>query len=280
MSKRPSMMVLLGALSLTAACGSDHSATDTDGVAGTGGTASTADAATTGDTAGTGGTAGTVDAAADARTFVLPPCINGENAVCHPSGFPFVGATFPNSDWCNGAMCLAAPPDGGMTIRLSQPETGTLCLSGTAKRKVAGFTSFIMLFVEQDRSGTIVNWLNADVLGITQVRFTVDRPPPGGVSVWATTVKKTVGCAFLPDCLTFGFNLPQRITESGTTTASWADFDPDSGPRFDARALGNIGFDVFKGDDDAGVASLDYDFCVRDFQFLDANGVEVKAITP
>jgi hypothetical protein len=188
--------------------------------------------------------------------------------LCAPSGFPFVEATFPNSNWCAGDTCLVAPPAGATTIRLSQPETGSLCLSGTAQSD----TGFILRFTRFTGPGVdkVLSIFNADVLGITQLRFTIDRPPPGGVLVWAATIHSTVCHANL-DCLTFGFELPNRITQSGTTTASLVDFAPDSGPTFDTRGLDAIGFSVGKGD---------YDFCVRDFQFLDANGVEVREPRP
>ena len=68
------------------------------------------------------------------------------------------------------------------------------------------------------------------------------------------------------DCLTLGFTLPNLITEPGTTTALLTDFVNNPPQPFDTRALDSMDFVAGPGD---------FDFCVRDLQFLDASGVPV-----
>jgi hypothetical protein len=112
----------------------------------------------------------------------------------------------------------------------------------------------------------VLQRFNADQLGIKQVKFTIDSPPSGGISVSADTLHDDV-CNGV-DCITFGFALPSRVTAAGTITAALVDFVANPPQTFDTRALDAIGFDVGPGD---------FNFCVHDFQFLDANGV---AVTP
>ncbi len=249
MSTRLWLIALLGTVSLTAACGSDHTAPLTGGAGGAGGTG------------GTGGTGGAVDAGPTPRD--PPPCVSGTNAACLPSGFPFVTAAFAHSSGCNG-ICPGAAP-AGTTILFSQTASGTLCLSGTnpALDGTALLLSFSVIGGTPD-NGTILKRFNADALGITQVRFTIDRPPSGGITVGAATLHSDV-CHGL-DCLTFGFELPTHITQSGTTTAALVDFVNTPPQPFDTRALDDINFAFGPGD---------FDLCLRDFQFLDANGAQV-----
>jgi hypothetical protein len=272
MSQRLSMIALLGTVSLTAACGSDPSAA---GTAGTGGTAGTSGAAGTVGTAGTGGTSGPEDAGGH---VAYGPCQIGENGSCSPTGFPFTQFTFAHSNSCMG-LCAATPdaygfgkpPQPGTTIRLSQPETGKLCMSGTNVQDAGFFLVFTMISTDMLGVDYQKVWkrFNAEQLGITQVRFTIDTPPPGGINVSVTTLHADV-CTATRMC-GWQFALPNPVTESGTTTASFVDLTSVPSQTFDARALDSIGFDMGAGD---------FDFCIHDFQFLDINGVEVKEVKP
>jgi hypothetical protein len=259
MSKHLSMMPLLTTLALAAACGSGHNAT---GMGGSGGT---------GEMGGMGGAAGIGGMAGAA---VYPTCASGQggsvvDGICAPSGFPFVQDAFAHSNLCSGICTTAA----GTTIHLSQPADGTLCLSGS-NPNAGDATGILLSFTEFSSAGltathgTVLKMFNADVLGITKVRFTIDRPPPAGVSVWADTLHSTE--CNNNDCITWGFALASPITATGTTsvttTASFTDFIPTPPQTFDTRALDAIAFDVGQGD---------FDFCVRDFQFLDASGAVV-----
>jgi hypothetical protein len=201
-----------------------------------------------------------------------PTCASGKawsviDGICAPSGFPFVQDAFAHSNLCSG-VCPTTP--AGTTIHLSQPADGTLCLSGS-NPNAGDDTGILLSFTMFASAGltathaTVLKMFNADVLGITQVRFTIDRPPPAGVSVSADTLHSTE--CNNNDCITWGFKLASPITASGTTsvtaTASFTDFIPTPPQTFDTRALDAISFDVGQGD---------FDFCVRDFQFLDASG--------
>jgi hypothetical protein len=250
MTERISMIVLLGTLALASGCSSGHDAAGTGGTGGTG---------------GSGGTGGTVDAAL--TEMVQPPCGSGQNTSCLPSGFPFVRFAFAHSNACNG-ICPAVSPAGPWTIVLSQPQAGTLCLSGTNPDPTGtGLTLDFTKLAQPDPSTLMVlERFNADVLHIKQVRFTVDSPPSGGISVSADTLHSDI-CHGV-DCITFGFALPDRVAATGTVTAALVDFVSDPPQTFDTRALDAIGFDVGPGD---------FNFCVHDFQFLDANGA---AVTP
>ena len=55
-------------------------------------------------------------------------------------------------------------------------------------------------------------------------------------------------------------------TSVATTTVSFADLVSSPPGMLETRALATLGFDVGPGD---------FDFCVRDFQFLDASGAVV-----
>jgi hypothetical protein len=182
------------------------------------------------------------------------PCQEG--FICQPSGFPFVGLTFAHSDHCSGADCPL----------LTQPEPGTLCLSGAAP--VAGADPhFPLIFGD----GGLLPPFDAAALGITQVSFTIDSPPPAGVFVEGGIVwRESVDCRVDPrSCIQFGFYLPP-ITEAGTTIAAFTDFvqrDPASPYQsFDPQKLSTLKFGVHEGA---------YSFCLRDFKFLDAADHEV-----
>ena len=248
MSKRLSLIALLGTLVIVAACGSGHDAAGTGGASGTGGVA------------GTGGEIGAAGAGVVPVTH--PPCVSGGNTACLPGGFPFARVALAHSS-ASCAICPAVSPPGPWTILLSEPQTGTLCLSGSnpdpdGTGLLLGFTQ-----LNSDLS-MVLKRFNADLLGITQVRVTIDHPPSGGISLGADTVHSDV-CHGV-DCITFGFRVPTRITTSGTTTAALVDFVASPPQPFDTRALDGIWFSVDTGD---------FDFCVRDFQFLDANGAVV-----
>jgi hypothetical protein len=208
----------------------------------------------------TGGTSGTGDGGSSGEE---PGCVSdGENVLCAPSGFPFVTRTFAVTDSCVGSGCLPPNPT------LIQPEHGTLCMSGTAPvGEKAGFP--LILLASTPDFSTIVRALDADALGIIDVSFTIDSPPEGGLIVDAGIVLP--GCSNTFQCVGFGFTLP-RITGAGTVTVPLVDFlqsDPASPYQtFDTSSLSHIGFTAGEGA---------YDFCLRDFKFLDAFG---DAIAP
>lgn len=203
------------------------------------------------------------------------PCTSGH---CMPSGFPFVKGSRAISDACfdQGCPLLAADtPVGKTTATLSQPQVGTLCLAGMVSP--GGWATLgVLLSVKSQDQTEILKKFDANSLGITQLEFTIDSPPSGGVGVHAG-ISLTTSCSgdkFA--CLSAPFTLmtgpgssvPLRITLSGRVRTPFANFmQTDGGQSFDTSSLDNWGFDVGPGN---------YDFCVHDFKFLDAQGNEVK----
>ena len=255
---------LIGIVSLGAACGSTSASPA--GSAGTGGTTSS------GGASGTAGT-GAVDAAGE-----TDPCNSGR---CIPDGFPFATSAKAISDACVGHCPLLASdtPVGETTATLSQPKAGTLCLSGVAAPD--GWAQIGLLFAVKNPSGTeTLKTFDADSLRITQVAFTIDSPPSGGVSVEAGITIATSCPSDELACVANGFSLmtapgssaPLSITSPSPVIAPFADFIQSVGSqRFDTTALDHLVFSVGPGS---------YSFCVHDFRFLDANGREVIDAQP
>jgi hypothetical protein len=212
-----------------------------------------------------------------------PNCTSAEDFDCHPSGLPFVELAAAASDLCGGYdICPLAknPPAGSTTATLTEPQAGKLCLSGTVA--TGGWAQIILQFAAFNKDFTkIVKTFDADARGITQVAFTIDSPPSSGVTASAA-ITTNPDCPATPGfgCITYGFdlmtaplsNVHLTITQPGPQVAPFANFEQTrSGvsQTFDTSALQFIQFGV-------GSAPGDYDFCVRDFKFLDAAGNEVK----
>jgi hypothetical protein len=133
-----------------------------------------------------------------------------------------------------------------------------------------GFTVFSSDMLTEHYQKVLSDYFNADGHGIAQVKFTLANPPPSGVRVGAYSIHSKE-CHDI-DCLGPGASLKGIVYDvAQTITASFADFVadnvPDAGQHFDTHALAGVTF---------GVGPGTIAFCVRDFHFLDANGVEVK----
>jgi len=218
--------------------------------------------------------------AACGGSSVDDPNCNAEGFICHPSGLAFVEVAGPASDLCGGYVeCDLAknPPAGSTTATLTQPQGGTVCLSGTVA--TGGWAQIVLQFaLFNEQSTKILKTFDADARGITQAAFTIDSPPSGGIGVSAA-VTTSLDCPMSGfDCFTYGFqlmtaplsNIPVTITAPGPQVAPFANFEQTrSGvsQTFDTSALQYLFF---------GVPSGDYDFCLQDFRFLDAAGNEVK----
>lgn len=214
------------------------------------------------------------------------PCVDdgvipaGERVICHPPGFPFVQIAPGLTSLCDAGGPGAAPcnpPAGTTAPTLSQPSAGKLCVAGT---EAAGGQALLGLyFTEYSRDITkVLKKFNADARGITQAAFTIDSPPSGGITVDASVVTSLDCPAGALDCGTHGFTLmtgpltrvPLRINQPGPQVAPFVSFgqtNPAVTQTFDTSALDGFNFWVGEGA---------YDFCVRDFKFLDAGGNEVK----
>jgi hypothetical protein len=269
MSRHLSKMALLATLAAAAACSSGNNATGTGGTGGSGGAGGSAGAA---GAAGMGGMAGA------GGGIVAPSCASGQpwsimDGVCAPTGFPFAQYALATSTECPTSSF--ACPTAGTTIHLSQPADGTLCLSGTDSS--TGLSSVLLGFTVFSAAGAtatnenVLTRFNANLLGITQVKFTIDRPPAAGVTFWANSIVSDT----CPNgsCFSGASTLPTPIVSTGTdasvatTTVSFADLVSSPPGMLETRALATLGFDVGPGD---------FDFCVHDLQFLDASGAVVS----
>jgi hypothetical protein len=248
-------MALLAFVPAFAACGSEPKAKPEPHGAAGGSCVRASNTGGSGSTPGNGvgrpeqaGVAGTSEA-----------CVERDNVICAPSGFPFVQFALAFNETCPGPDCH--PPNPSLT----QPEPGALCLAGNAPDfGSAGFP--LVLF----RGWTqVLQAFDATALGITKLSFAIDSPPIGGLLVDASVVID-LGCEGRPPaCLMAGFALP-RITDSGTITVSLGDFlqrdNKSPYQTLDTSSLGSIEFSVGAGP---------YDFCVSNFKFLDECDQEV-----
>jgi hypothetical protein len=199
--------------------------------------------------------------------------------ICNPQGLAFAAVAFGVSDACGGLIGdCPNPPSGSTTATLSQPELGKLCLAGTVKP--GGWADLMIAYTAYDPEGTkVLQKFDAAARGITQAAFTLDTPPSGGVGLDAAVVTK-LECGANPTdfCFTYGFSLmtapsshvPVRFTEPGPQIAPFGRFEQTRAgvsQSFDTTALEHVSF---------GVGPGAYDFCIHDFEFLDAAGNEVE----
>ena len=241
------ILSLLAALGLQAACASDSDKADGSGTLGT--------------------------STADAGNSATDPCNVGP---CVPSGFPFVRRAVAISDSCgsNCPVLAANTPAGESTATLSQPKAGTLCLSGMVSP--GGWAQIGLIFPVKNQDRTeVLKKFDAKDLGITQVAFSIDSPPRGGVGVSAAITTATSCPDNFFGCFTSGFDLMTSAgssvaadyTTPGQVIAPFAKFTQTVGTQsFDTRALEHLVFSVGSGS---------YNFCIHDFKFLEAQGNEV-----
>jgi hypothetical protein len=185
-----------------------------------------------------------------------PGCVDNHNVFCEPEGFPGIDGAFAVALSCAGANCQ--PPNPTLTL----PEPGKLCVSSAAP---PGDTAGFHLSFPFDTP------LDADALGITQLSFTLDAPPPGGV-ILDMSMRIPCECAnFLPACIAFGFQVP--LTGAGKHVVALTDVvQTDSKspyPLLNTHSLEGFGFTF--------IADAPYDVCVSDLEFLDADG---NVVTP
>jgi hypothetical protein len=116
---------------------------------------------------------------------------------------------------------------------------------------------------------------DATARGITQVALTVDSPPAQGVALLVSTIARipcptnTGGAAPPLECQdppTFKF---AEITAAGPVRAPFADFKSvdDASQTIKPSLLDSVFLQVDSGE---------FDLCMRDFNFLDAAGSQVR----
>lgn len=197
--------------------------------------------------------------------------------IAYPEGFPFAVRAVSVSDLCDNGpsqSCDLAihPPPGATLVELHQPEPGRLCMAGAVGK---GGWAFIALSFAVYDDDSIEQSLDADSLGITQVRLKLDGPPSTGIII-SGTVAKDVICPVAPhrECRAGGFALTDpkanqvlEFKKSTEVVMPLSDFvQQDSGGMrdFDTSKLEGFIFGV----NSAGPAG----FCLSDFEFLDADG--------
>ena len=205
---------------------------------------------------------------------VAPECVAG--FVCGVKGLPFVKAALPSTDaWGPGEP---APGPGETTATVTQPESGELCMAGHLEQ---GWGYLTLLFGSIDSNGWWYDTLDATALGIASIEFALDSPPEDGLAV--QLVSAVPGCKLSPlECQHWGFFLNEGdppvpfVTNQATVVhapvagfvrepyvdPSW-EFDPS---HLTTLQIGAGAFDAVSGD---------YDFCVHDLTFLNADGVAV-----
>jgi len=213
----------------------------------------------------------------DDASYNTPYCVNGEGTICDPAGLPFVRFASLRSDACQSPVRgNCAMPLSATTATLTQPEAGKVCMKGTVVGK-DGFAWLVLGVSRWNQHNTqIFDLLDAGALGIAALQLTVDSPPTTGLSLFATTAHQTMCLDGPPECLGEVWNLMtgprsnlvKPIDTAGPLDAPFTNFariNPNE--VLDSTRLGHFIFVVSPGD---------YDFCVSDFKFLDAQGNEVS----
>jgi len=166
---------------------------------------------------------------------------------------------------------------GGASSAVVTYTPGKLCLSGTvdAGANNAGWGAILIAgLADIDPTGKLVAPFNASSLGVTQLRFNLESPPPQGV-VAALTQLTSADCTQVPSCVT-SFSLGGAVTNPGSFTAKLTDFaQPDStssNTSLDPTLITTLQLYV------AALPGMmvPYDFCIDDLTFLGADGREIK----
>lgn len=218
------------------------------------------------------------DAGADATEGPVFDCPAG--AVCGVTQTPFVHSVFSTTSDIPNPF---TDPRAGETSQVTAPEPGMFCATGSVNY---GYAFLALSFVQGDERTPFASGLDAYALGITQIRFDVDRVPLSHLAVQLTSV--TPGC--LPEeesCMQHSFYLHESdapagvespvvsITQPTQVTAPIADFElapfvtEDWALNTSALATLNVGIGAFGG------VTEDYDFCISHVTFLDESGSEV-----
>jgi hypothetical protein len=261
----------LATAALIGACSPDATrATDTQHTSTSGGTAATG---------GTGGspTAVDYDAARPGCTTIQDRSTGNIVIICPSS----IAATSPF------VRSVGVVTDSVTTAALDNPEPGRLCMSGrlaNAGTNEVNWGAFLAMdFVVWNPDQTaILEWLDARALGITQLEFTLDSPPADiGVSV-GLVMLTDMGCTTPGLCSKGGrFRLMTGDSPFAYLTRGAKGPLPLTAfiqPPWDTSTLALdpsklYGLSFILGSNSG--AAIDYDFCISNLKFLNANGDEV-----
>jgi hypothetical protein len=193
---------------------------------------------------------------------------------------PFVNIIFPVWDACPSRN--GAPQQPSSTVlEVTRDELGQTCMQGELPG--SGWATLIVGFDGSNVGGNTpvpaqFEPLDATAFGITGISFTLEPAPVSGVLV---EMASTVGEDCFPMCQLNGGYYPMSqgapgvlhsITEAGTYRFRFEDFEAapwaDPTVALDPSHLAGVFFELGVGP---------FDFCLRDFQLLDAGG---EPVTP
>jgi hypothetical protein len=173
----------------------------------------------------------------------------------------------------------AAPVTDGVSTAVVHHTPGKFCMSGQIDPGPTNenWGALLVLSLAEHTPTGVAAPFNALAHGITQVRMTIDPPPLAGLAVSFSALQRA-DCLDLPACFTAASFFvedggAERIIEDpGTVTFPLTAFvQPSWGDKtlaFDPTLIS--GLELVAGVLPGPV--LDYDFCVRDVNFLDAAG--------
>ena len=191
-------------------------------------------------------------------------------------GIAFVDVMFPVSDFCP-ARRMGPNSASNTQLQMTRDAPGRACLRG---RLTDGWATLIVGFDGSNKNGLLplspgAAPFDADSAGVRGVHFTLDTPPAGGLTVETAYV---VGESCFPNCELHGdfylmgdSGLARSFDQSGSYNFQWPDFQlaPWGDPltHLDTTHLPGMFFHLPAGD---------FDFCLSDFYFLDADGAPVR----
>jgi len=194
-------------------------------------------------------------------------CVSPAEARCRivPAEPSFVRWTGPVTDGVAG----------GVSTAVVEYTPGRFCMSGTVDSGPggSGWGAILLLGLDELDATNMIIPLDVSARGITHVRFTIEDPPLTGVLPQMSELE-TADCRTAPDCLAT-FDATASVIDPGPVTMALTEFArPDAGhpnTTLDPTLIDSLQFYVSPL---PGMA-LSYDFCVRDFAFLDDSGREV-----
>ncbi len=211
-----------------------------------------------------------------------PACKSSDSFICSDDlgAFPFVRAALAVSDLCVGSpegnpigdtmSCTGAIiPDGETTVTLTQPEAGRLCLAGRVSTSGFALISLSLSEASADQR-TIITPFDAQSRGIAQVAMTIDTPPNQGLAVDAHMILHRECPAGGLDCFYPPNFVSRTITAAGPVVVPLSEFTSEDDPTqlLDTSVLHDVFLQFSAGP---------FNFCVHDFNFLDAAG---NPVTP
>jgi hypothetical protein len=171
----------------------------------------------------------------------------------------FVQAVFPATDGISTAVVKHTP--------------GTFCMSGTVDSGPNDWGWGALLLMSFGDVNTLTPF-DASALGIAQIRFNLQDPPPTGVLPEIDQLESAhcteVHCIAVLD-------RAAAVTTPGTVTVPLTDFTQPDGAHpdtaLDPTLLVGLNFYV----PSLPGKAVDYGFCIHDLEFLDADG---RPLTP